>query len=189
MRFEAVILAAGLSSRAKTFKMELKIGEKSLLERCILAFIEHCDRVIVVGGYQYEKIKRITDKFKNVELVINYNYEEGMFSSVKEGIKTIKAERFFLTPGDYPFISKDVIAKLMEEKSKITIPTFNGKKGHPIIIDSSLIPEILKEKNSYNLRDFTIKQGYEIVEVEDDGIIYDVDTMDDYKKIKDKYKK
>ena len=47
---EGVILAAGSSSRAGTFKPALRIGGRSMIVRCIEGMGEVCGRIIVVRG-------------------------------------------------------------------------------------------------------------------------------------------
>lgn len=118
MDVEGVILAAGYSSRANTFKMELKINKKSILQRCIEALYEDCDNIIVVSGYKHEKISELTKKYSKVRVIYNEEFDKGMFSSVKKGIQNITSSRFLLTPGDYPLISKDIIKKLLKQKMK-----------------------------------------------------------------------
>ena len=80
IKIEGVILAAGFSSRAGTFKMELPFGEKTLIERAIDGMIDTCSRIIVVGGHKIERIREITKKYPTVQVVFNRHYEKGMFS-------------------------------------------------------------------------------------------------------------
>ncbi|MBR8644889.1 NTP transferase domain-containing protein [[Brevibacterium] frigoritolerans] len=49
---EAIVLAAGYSSRANAFKMTLPMGQMSVLEQTISKFEGLCSRVIVVAGFQ-----------------------------------------------------------------------------------------------------------------------------------------
>lgn len=182
MSREGVILAAGLSSRAKTFKMLLPLNGKSVIENTIDNMLEFSERIIVVGGHKIELLQPVIQKYKNVELVFNENYEEGMFSSVKCGLKAVKGKEFFFTPGDYPLISKEVYLKIIGKTGDVIIPTYGGRKGHPILIKSKLIKEILEEGKYETLRDFINTQNPRFIEVNHKEILMDIDTIEDYKK-------
>lgn len=189
-KIEGIILAAGFSSRANTYKLNLIINGKTILENCIEGMYEICSRIIIVGGYNIDKIKYIPKKYNKVKLILNPNYEAGMFSSIKEGLKYIKEERFFLTPGDYPLIKKDVYKIMANIGKDIVIPAYKNKKGHPVLIKSYLINEIINNTIYSSLKDYIINKDYFIVNVQDKGILLDVDTINDYHNIcKDLLKK
>lgn len=179
---EGVILAAGLSSRAKTFKMLLPLNGKSVIENTIDNMLEFSERIIVVGGYKIELLQPVIQKYKNVELVFNENYEKGMFSSVKCGLKAVKGEQFFFTPGDYPLISKEVYLNIIDKTGDIIIPTYKGRKGHPILIKSKFIKEILEEGRYETLRDFINSKSPSFIEVNHKEILMDIDSIEDYEK-------
>ncbi len=180
---EAVIVAAGFSSRAGAFKMELDLDGKTVIERCVEAMSPFCSRIIVVGGYKIEKLETILKKYPQVEIVLNRRFAEGMFTSVKEGVRQVRGEKFFFSPGDYPLISGEVCRKLLTEKGEILIPIFQGHKGHPVLFSAGMAEELLEAPDSSNLRDFIRRKGYQTVVVEDEGILMDLDTPDDYEQI------
>ena len=188
---DGVVLAAGFSSRIRAFKMELRLGEKSMLQRVIEAMQDFCPRVIVVAGFAGERVTRLTAGYTGVQVVFNPDYAKGMFTSVKEGIKHVTAGWFFLTPGDYPLISKPVYRKLLEARTgfindHIFIPAVKGKKGHPILVKSTLVPELLGEPAESNLRQFIQRKGFVTIEVDDENILLDIDTGEDYRKALEK---
>jgi molybdenum cofactor cytidylyltransferase len=188
---DSIILAAGFSSRTGVFKMGLQFGEKKLIQRVIDEMKELCSRVIVVVGYKKERIIEFTKGYANVEVVFNPRYTKGMFTSVKEGVKYVRSQWFFLTPGDYPLITKAIYQKLLDARSEsgqcIFIPVFNGRKGHPILVKSDLVKELLGEPEDSNLRKFINRKGFTPVDVDDDAILVDIDTMEDYQKAKKRY--
>lgn len=188
MSTEAVILAGGYSSRAGGFKMEFDIDGKSILQRCIEGFYETCSRIIVVTGYRHEKIDRLVEGYEKVMTVYNENYPKGMFTSIKKGISFVESDRFFLTPGDYPMISRKIVEEILERSSEndytdseVIIPSFQYKGGHPILMKSSLIQEIISKSDDYNLRDFLKSKNRSYITIDDYGILTDVDTQDDYR--------
>ncbi|MGD2090720.1 MAG: nucleotidyltransferase family protein [Candidatus Aminicenantes bacterium] len=186
-----IILAAGFSSRTGVFKMGLPWGEKKLIQRVIDEMKEICSRVIVVAGYKKERIIEFTKGYANVEVVFNPRYRSGMFTSVKEGVKHVKSPWFFLTPGDFPLITKAIYQRLLDARDEsgqfVFIPVFNGRKGHPILVKSDLVKELLEEPDDSNLRKFIKRKGFTPVQVDDDSILVDIDTIEDYQRAKERH--
>lgn len=183
MNIEGVVLAGGFSSRAGAFKMAWDIGGKSVIERCIEGMIDYCSRIIVVGGYRNEKIEELLSAYPKIETIFNQRYAEGMFTSVKAGVGHIRGERFFLTPGDYPLINPAVCQRLLDVDDQIVIPTFGGRKGHPILMTAHLAQELNQADDRSNLRSFINHHGYRTVEVDNEGILFDIDTPEDYRQV------
>lgn len=184
MKTESIILAAGLSSRAGRNKLILEIDGISIIERCILSMQDYCSKIIVVGGHRIEDIHRSTKKYPNIILIYNHNYLSGMLSSVKYGLNFLEGNRFFIQPGDLPMIKKSTYESLLNINEDIVIPTYRGKKGHPALIKTHLADEILNDLNINSLRDYIKQKGSTTLEVDDPGILLDVDTIEDYKMIR-----
>lgn len=183
MKVEGIVLAAGLSSRAGTNKLTLDIYGKTVIEQCILGMYDICSRIIVVGGHRIADIKHILLKYPKVKLIYNEDYLSGMFSSTKKGMENIREDRFFLIPGDYPLISSKTYKDMEAIDKDIVIPVYNGKRGHPLLMKSYLIDEILKNSSYKTLRDFIAVKESTFINIDDPGILIDIDTMEDYNKI------
>lgn len=174
-----LILAAGLSSRMGTFKMELNIGGISLIERTVLNIQGVCDKVIIVCGYRKEKIRQLFDGYKKVEIVENKNYERGMFSSIQTGLRMVNSDRVFIQPGDIPFVNENIYAALSAHREDVLIPVFRGRKGHPVLINRKIIDRILSESEDAKLNELFHQYGYRSIEVFDDTIHFDIDNIED----------
>ncbi|MEY8189703.1 NTP transferase domain-containing protein [Peribacillus simplex] len=186
---EAIVLAAGYSSRANEFKMILPMGQMSVLEQTISKFEGLCSRVIVVAGFQAEIIQEEIAKIisKNaysfqIKFVYNENFNQGMFHSIQKGCKEVNAPTFFITPGDCPLVKKETVQLLAKHKGNVVIPSFDYKGGHPIKLSSEVKQKILETNPDSNLR--VVLGGYEkqYLNVEDVGVLMDVDTPEDYQK-------
>jgi len=184
MKVEGIVLAAGYSKRTGLFKMGLKLKDKTIIQQTIDGMSKCCSRVIVVGGYRIERLKKLIGNDKNVQVVFNPDYKKGMFTSVKQGIKHINCEKFFVLPGDIPFVTENVYKKLLKACGDIIIPVYKGRKGHPVLINSTLKNELLEEKDDSSLSRFIKRKGYETVETNEKGILKDIDTLEDYRREK-----
>lgn len=173
-----VVLAAGLSSRCEKYKMTLPYKGKTLLQTTIDCYLDYVDEVIVVTGHNRSVIETIDFANKNVRLVYNKHYASGMYSSVVKGLKEAKGS-VLLTPGDIPMIKSSTIEKVLSKECKVVKPSYEYKAGHPVFIRHDVVKEIL-QGDYCNLRDALKEFDIQYAEVEDEGILMDIDTLEDY---------
>lgn len=181
MELQAVVLAAGYSSRAGAFKMELDLGGRPLLLHTLEAFEGLCSEVFVVTGFEAERIEALLAGKPGVVPVHNPDFPHGMFSSVRVGAARVTAERFFFTPGDCPMISQSVCKALLKIPGEAVVPTCGGRRGHPILLNGACAEEILCEPPESNLRAYLSRKSCTFVELPEEGILRDVDTIEDYR--------
>ncbi|MEH7119892.1 nucleotidyltransferase family protein [Neobacillus vireti] len=186
---EAIVLAAGYSSRANAFKMMLPLGKMTVLEQTISKFEGLCSKVIVVAGFQAEliqaEIEKICDKNAysfQIKFVYNENFNQGMFTSIQKGCNEINAPTFFFTPGDCPLVKKETVQLLARHEGDVVIPSFNYKGGHPIKLTKEVKQKILQANPDSNLRVVLASFEKEYTIVDDPGVLMDVDTQGDYQK-------
>ncbi len=187
-RIAAIILAAGYSSRMGALKPMLKLGDQTILERAIRLFRESGveDVIVVVGHGAKETIPIVHDC--GARVVMNEQFEQGMFSSVQAGVNELgtESEAFFVLPVDIPLFRSQTIRDLLEAyrggKSKIVVLAFRGKRGHPPLISASYRNEILSYSGADGLRGFFRKHDRDSkrVEVADEMILFDLNTPADY---------
>ncbi len=102
---DGVLLAAGCSSRAGTFKMTAEVGGKPLLPWGLEAMAAVCGRVIVVAGSAGGKDPPAwSPAAPGSSWCVNEHFAAGMLSSVQAGAARVRAPRFFLLPGDMPLV-------------------------------------------------------------------------------------
>ena len=184
---EGVILAAGTSFRAGTFKPALLIGGRPMLVRCVEGMVDVCGRIIVVGGDGFEQIRRLVERLEKVECLLNPAYRKGMFTSVKAGLAVARGERCFVLPGDIPLVPGRVYRQLLALDADIVVPAFQGRNGHPICVSKSVIPRILRESDDSSLRHIVRTIGYRTVEVDAEEVLLDVDTPQDYETLRRRF--
>lgn len=186
-KFGGIILAAGLSSRFPEWKLDYKLNGQSLFYHSISHMAPSVDKIVVVGGFNFDIIKhKLTYYEKNIsnktKLIFNKNYNNGnMFESVILGVKNIKSQYIFIVPADMPFIKTYVYEtlKLFKEMADVVIPSYNKKGGHPILISQNVKKAILKADNSTTLKDVINRFRKKYVEIDDKGIIIDIDSKND----------
>ncbi len=185
--YSAIILSAGYSSRMGDFKPLMNLDGKTPIERCINLF-QNCGikDIIVVTGYLNDKVEGMLKK--DIRVVKNNMYSEGMFSSIQTGLRVLSenTDAFFLLPVDIPSVKESTVKKMIESYEKIDdgilFPTFNKEKGHPTIISYSLVEEILSRNPEGGLRDILniYKNKWHYEDLADRGILLDMDTKKDF---------
>ena len=181
-----IILAGGYSSRAHINKLLLKVDSKPLISYTIDSVRNNVDKVIVVTGHFDKELRPYLE---DVEVVFNKDYDLGMFSSVLAGVSHTDGDVLIL-PGDMADISTATVKAILTKKGKITIPTYNGKHGHPLFLNKEMANLLLKEDKKSNLKEFINKHSdvVNLVEVNDPSIKFDVDTIEDFEQFLSKRK-
>jgi molybdenum cofactor cytidylyltransferase len=191
-RIAALIPAAGFSSRMGLYKPLLPLSPSTLvIERAVNTFLEAgISDLKVIVGHKVELLSPVLERL-GVEIVLNKDYEEGMYSSVRVGVQSLteKTEAFFFLPADYPLVSNKTIEQIAREYNKgsceIIYPVYQGQRGHPPLISKTVIPSILESDGQGGLRRVlqeSVNAELE-VPVDDKGILIDLDYETDYKKI------
>ena len=190
----AIVLSAGYSSRMDAFKPLLPLGRSTVIETVMSTFLQAgISDITVVLGYRADDLKPVLDR-SHVRWIFNERYDEGMYSSVVSGVSGLYSARadvkgVYLLPVDMPLINSLTIKKITmaysRSKSHIFYPTYLKQRGHPPLIPSDLFREILEWKGTGGMRAFL--KLHEVraseVEVQDMGILMDIDTPEDYSEI------
>jgi molybdenum cofactor cytidylyltransferase len=146
----AVILSAGASSRMGRPKALLPYREGTFLEHLIQVTRHPSIGVTrVVLGAGADEIRTLANLDPSV-VVLNPHWEQGQLSSICEGIRSlegVETEGMVLCPVDHPLVSAGLVSNLIEHfysKGKsIVLPTYNGRRGHPVIFSSALYGDLL----------------------------------------------
>jgi molybdenum cofactor cytidylyltransferase len=183
-RFAALILAAGRSTRMTVFKPLMVLDGLSLLARAIGLFrASGIDSVHVVSGHQAERVCAAAEA-EGAHCVVNTGYDRGMLSSVQAGLSALPdVDAFFLMPVDVVLVRPSTISTLRERfrPGCICYPVFQGRRGHPPLIDAGFAGPIAAWQGDQRL-DAVLSHWEERavdVRVADEAIGLDVDTGDD----------
>ena len=191
----AVILAAGESKRmGKQNKLLLPVAGEALLVKLIKSV---CDsdvgQVIVVIGHEAEKIRRKLNNFP-LSFVYNPNFSEGMTTSIKSGVKEVSpdCDGYMICLADMPFINTSEINKLIhayaqnriKEKRLVVVPVYQGHRGNPVLFSTEFREDILEHKMEYGCKGVIMKnfESVKEIEMDDDSMLLDVDTLEDYQR-------
>ena len=183
----AVILSAGASSRMGRPKALIPYREGTFLEH-LIQVTRHprigVTRVVLGAGA--DEIRKIT-KLDEPLIVLNPNWKQGQLSSICAGIRSldgIETDGIILCPVDHPLVSArlvgDLVAQFYLNNKSIVLPTFNTRRGHPVIFSKTLYAELLDAPADKGARAVVWAHSSDILAVptSEEGIILNINDPD-----------
>lgn len=184
-----ILLAAGSSDRMGQPKQLLAFNGGSLLNHGIKIAVETgCSPVVLVLGANADLIKKQVNN-KNILLIENKHWSEGMASSIRCGIEALKSQ----APGtdaaiimvcDQPFVDAKLLLQLVEkylETGKPVIASkYAGTFGTPALFDKTIFAALLTLKGDAGAKKI-MKENEAMLDFIDfpNGNV-DIDTAGDY---------
>jgi molybdenum cofactor cytidylyltransferase len=187
-----LILAAGESSRMGTDKALLLYRGRTFVETNVQALRDAgLRRITVVLGHHADEIRGKTN-LEGAEVVVNENYARGQTSSLQAGLQKLaspEVEAVILSLVDHPGFSPEtvrtMVARFRETQCAVVIPTYQNRRGHPVLIAQSLFDELLRLTPDTGANAILRQHHSEkdMVEINDPGILLDIDTPEGYQKL------
>jgi len=191
----AILLAGGESSRMGRPKALLEWADTTLIEYQIEELRQPpVERIVVVLGHEAERVRPVVERAGG-EALMNELYKRGRASSLRMGARALPdhTRSIVILDVDQPR-PRVVIQRLIENHVRasnlITVPTFEGKRGHPTVVDGWLLPELrgVRERTE-GLRGFLDRHGADIVEAPFDSevVLLGMNTPAEYESVKRRY--
>ena len=187
-----ILLAAGESSRLGRPKQLLLFNGKTFLQHTIqVAKASNAQQIIVVLGAHADSIEKETEGI-DVRIVKNSEWEEGMASSIRCGVKafteiTSEAQGVILMVCDQPFVTASLLNELINAHQttgkSIVACSYENTFGPPALFHRSLFEELLQLKGDVGARGIVRQHTEDVEVIPFPKGIYDVDTETDYEKI------
>lgn len=196
VKITGIIVSAGLSSRMDEFKPLLKYNGISFIENIIHKLNLICDEIIIVTGHNSEIIiECVSDLSSDIRnkiiFVHNENYEEGMFKSLQKGLSNCNSEWIIYHFVDQPNLPEkfyfEFVERINNEYDWIQ-PIYKGRKGHPIIFNKEVIKIVLNADINSTLKSVSASRKINkyFWDCNYKEIHSDIDTINDYLKLKEK---
>jgi molybdenum cofactor cytidylyltransferase len=175
----AAILAAGESRRMGTPKALIPYRGRTFVEH-LLEVTRH-PRVaitrIVLGAGADEMRANLSGQA--AAILVNPNWQHGQLSSIQAAIRSLPpgtTEGLILCPVDHPVVSSKLVSELIDafdSRGKLIIlPTFQGRRGHPVIFHATLYEELLSARAEIGARQVVWEHADDVAEVptEEEGV-------------------
>lgn len=187
-----LITAAGESTRMGGFpKPLLTVDRQRFVERLIEQYERAGVEPVVVLGYEADEVRARAD-LTGATVIENEQYEAGMLSSVRSGVREARArdaDGLLLAPVDYPLIPVSVVRSVAEafaadREADVIQPTTDGERGHPPLFAASTFDALLHdpatEERGARAVVYADDTDTREVDVDDERIFVDVDTPAEY---------
>lgn len=188
-----ILLAAGESRRmGGRNKLQLPIDGEPLLHRSArILLASQLSDLVVVLGHEAEQVQRLLHGLR-VRTVINVAYIEGQMSSVHCGLAALDteaagvmiclADQPLLTTADIDFL---IAAFARRTRGSILVPSYEGRRGNPIIIATEHRDSILAGEHNLGCKRL-IERNPDLVEtvaMADDHTVFDLDSPQDHARL------
>lgn len=187
----AIVLAAGLSRRMGRPKPLLPWGQRTVIEWIVGALAAApVDDILVVTGHEHAAVERCLAGGP-ARVVFNPEYAGGeMLSSLQAGLRAAPAgaSAALLFLGDQPALDSALLERLVAAHAggqrPIVAPSYQRRRGHPLLVGRAYWDAILTLSGGRTLRDLLREVNDVIcyVETDDPGVLQDMDTPDEYRR-------
>ena len=184
-----VVLAAGTSSRFRGTKQVAVIGGKTLVQRTVDAVPQDRAReTIVVLGHRAAEISGVLAK-RNIRIVVNKNYREGIGSSIRAGVLAVASgtHAVMILLADQPLVTGALLRrtiKAFEDKptsERIVAVAHGTTVSPPAVFSRKYFPELVSLYGDHGAKFVILKHLSEVslVRVRSPVVLADIDTQED----------
>ena len=189
----AIILAAGDSSRMGQPKALLDWHGRPLLEHVLATAREGgCSKFFVILGKDADAI-RAGASLDGVTVLVNEAPDRGQYTSTQLGMENLdfSTDCCVIWPVDCPLIKAADVTALINRYAetraslmRIFMPTHNGERGHPMLVDIGFRQPFMELQQGETARKVIEDNHTQVMEVPSDnpGVLVDIDTPEEYQK-------
>ncbi len=185
-RIAAIILAAGQSRRMGSVnKLLADIDGKPMVQRTTDAVLKsRAEPVVVVTGHQAAQVHAVLDD-RPVRFADSQDFAAGLSASLQAGLAAVPEEcdGVLVVLGDMPLVSAPQLDKLIAalnplEGRAICVPTWQGKRGNPVLWARRFFAEMMSVAGDVGARHLIGENMDVVAEVpmDDANILVDVDS-------------
>ena len=185
-RIAAIVLAAGQSRRmGKANKLLAPVDGKPMVAHVAEALAASQARpLVVVTGHDYAAVEAVLPK-RNFSLTHNPDYASGLASSLRRGLAALPdgIDGVLVCLGDMPRVTPAIVNRLIAafnpvEGRAICVPTWQGKRGNPVLFARRFFAEMQEVAGDTGARALIGDHAEVVCEVpmDDDAVLLDIDT-------------
>jgi molybdenum cofactor cytidylyltransferase len=187
-----VVLAAGRGERFRGsgHKLEQALGPETVLAATLGHAIESQLQVLVVTTERLAVHVRRMVAARDVVIgpEAGANEAAGMGHSIAAGVAaSSQASAWLVLPGDMPLVRPSSLLAVADalDHSPIAYAQYRGRRGHPVGFGAELYSELAALSGDDGARRIVARFPGVGVELDDPGVLMDVDTTDDLARLRE----
>jgi molybdenum cofactor cytidylyltransferase len=183
-----VVLAAGRSERfgAGRHKLAQPLGASSVLAQTLARAIASHLRTVVVTTAAFVDVARSSVAARDVVVLPDVGNDRtaslGMGASIAAGVRASPdSVGWLVLPADMPLVQPATllaVARALDHHA-VAFAQHGGRRGHPVGFAAELYPELTELSGDEGARRIIARYPAFAVELDDPGILVDIDTEDD----------
>jgi len=180
-----VVLAAGAGSRyhGTRHKLSEKLGGDTVLVRTLRnAIASEMPVVLVISEQLAAEAMGLVAPADMVVVDARSQGGWGMGDSIAAGVSAHSgASGWLVLPGDMPLVRPQSLRAVAEalDQQPIAFAQYRGRRGSPVGFAAELFSELVMLKGDEGTRRLLARYPTAAVELDDPGVVFDIDTVDD----------
>ncbi len=188
-----IVLAAGRGSRfaGPAHKLAQRVGESSVLGSALRTAVASEFPVVVVTTEPLAAEARRSVAARDVvvlpEVGAPGRKDLGMGYSIGAGVAARPdAGGWLVLPGDMPSVQPATLRAIARQLDHhaIAYAQYRGRRGHPVAFSAELYSELCALSGDDGARRLLARYPAFAVEIDDPGVLVDVDTVDDLERVR-----
>lgn len=189
METVGIILAAGLSSRAKSYKLSFEYKGKTFIQTIVEKLLESSLKKIILVVSKNEFIEKFKDYDKKLKVIYNSNPELGISNSIKLSLNFMEEEisnydSFMFFVADQPLLSVKTIEQILKhnEVDKIVVPRVKSNLYNPVLFHKKFIKEFYELNGDVGGKKIVNKNQESLIFIDFQNLkeFIDIDTEEEY---------
>ena len=151
---------------------------------------------MAVLGHRADELRPLLEGKEGVTWTLNPDYRQGKTTSIKAGLSALDPDavkEILLLNVDQPRSAADVARILRAHRRHscesgnpyaVTVPEYNGKGGHPIVLSAALLPELREiDEESQGIKAVVRRHPDSVYRIPLDNpeILLDLNTPEQYR--------
>ncbi len=188
-----IVLAAGKGSRFEggDHKLSQRLGAATVLGTTLRHAIASHLEVVVVTTQPFAELARRSVAARDVVVLPEVGTDDavplGMGYSIAAGVGAAPdASGWLILPGDMPLVQSPTLQAVARqlEHHPIVYAQHKGRRGHPVGFAAELYSELVRLTGDEGARRLVARYPAFGLEVEDAGVLVDVDTQADLERLR-----
>ena len=186
-----VVVAAGQGSRFKgaRHKLDQPLAGSTVLGCTLRHAVESGLPVVLVTTAPFVAIGLEHLTRRGLVLLPPEEARRGMGNSIAAGVaESTSAAGWLVLPGDMPLVRPSTLSAIAAALAEHTVvqAQYRGRRGHPVGFSSELYSELVALEGDEGARRVVARYPVHGEELNDPGVLVDVDTLDDLAQVQAK---